>query len=162
MDNLKLTRIDFRLIHGQVMTRWVKKYDIESIVVIDDRSAKSLIMKKILLNAAPHGVKVEVLTADEAGKRWKEESFPTNNLLILFKTPAGAAKAYAAGVKYPSLQVGGIEGAGNKVNICRNIVMSQEDVDALKPMYEDGVEIFCQPIPEDNKVPFKTALEKFQ
>lgn len=24
MDNLKLTRIDFRLIHGQVMTRWVK------------------------------------------------------------------------------------------------------------------------------------------
>ena len=37
MENLKLTRIDFRLIHGQVMTRWVAKYEIESIVVIDDR-----------------------------------------------------------------------------------------------------------------------------
>ena len=24
MENLKLTRIDFRLIHGQVMTRWVR------------------------------------------------------------------------------------------------------------------------------------------
>lgn len=28
MENLKLTRIDFRLIHGQVMTRWVAKYEI--------------------------------------------------------------------------------------------------------------------------------------
>lgn len=46
MENLKLTRIDFRLIHGQVMTRWVAKYEIESIVVIDDRSAKSPILKK--------------------------------------------------------------------------------------------------------------------
>ena len=53
MENLKLTRIDFRLIHGQVMTRWVAKYEIESIVVIDDRSAKSPILKKILLGAAP-------------------------------------------------------------------------------------------------------------
>ena len=41
MENLKLTRIDFRLIHGQVMTRWVKKYGITNIVVIDDKSAKS-------------------------------------------------------------------------------------------------------------------------
>ena len=60
MENLKLTRIDFRLIHGQVMTRWVAKYEIESIVVIDDRSAKSPILKKILLGAAPSGVKVLV------------------------------------------------------------------------------------------------------
>lgn len=161
MDNLKLTRIDFRLIHGQVMTRWVKKYDIESIVVIDDRSAKSAILKKILLNAAPAGVKVEVESIENAAKRWQAGEMPKNNLLILFKDPVSAAKAYQAGVKYPSLQVGGVEGAGDKKNICRNIVMSQEDIDALKLVYEAGVNIFCQPIPEDAEYPFKSALEKF-
>ena len=68
MENLKLTRIDFRLIHGQVMTRWVAKYEIESIVVIDDRSAKSPILKKILLGAAPAGVKVLVWNVAEAAE----------------------------------------------------------------------------------------------
>lgn len=161
MENLKLTRIDFRLIHGQVMTRWVKQFNIETIMVIDDKSATSPIMKKILLGAAPHGVKVEIETCDNAAKRWNEGNIPTNNLMLLFKTPASAAKAYAKGVKYPSLQVGGIEGAGNKVNICRNIVMSKEDVEALRPVYEAGVNVYCQPIPEDAEYPFKSAMEKF-
>lgn len=161
MENLKLTRIDFRLIHGQVMTRWVKQFNIETIVVIDDKSAKSAIMKKILLGAAPHGVKVEIETCENAAKRWQEGTMPTNNTMLLFKTPSSAAKAYELGVKYPSLQVGGIEGAGNKTNICRNIVMSKEDVDALRPVYEAGVNVYCQPIPEDAEYPFKSALEKF-
>ncbi len=162
MENLKLTRIDFRLIHGQVMTRWVKQFDIKSIVVIDDKSAKSPILKKILLGAAPHGVKVEVETVDNAAKRWKEGTLPNSNLMLLFKDPAGAAKAYEAGLKYPRLQVGGIEGAGNKLNICRNITMSEEDINTLKPVYDAGVEIYCQPIPEDGEYPFKSAMEKFK
>lgn len=162
MENLKLTRIDFRLIHGQVMTRWVKKYGITNIVVIDDKSAKSPILKKILLNAAPAGMKVEVESVESAAKRWADNAFPTGNLLILFKDPTNAEAAYKSGIHYPSLQVGGIEGSAEKKNICRNIVMSKEDVEHLKPMYEAGVNIFCQPIPDDAEVPFKNALAKFE
>lgn len=161
MDNLKLTRIDFRLIHGQVMTRWVKQYSITSIVVIDDRSAQSAILKKILLNAAPADINVEVESVESAVERWKEGKFPKDNLLILFKTPESAERAWLLGIKFETLQVGGIEGAGNKKNICRNITMSKEDVDHLKTMYDGGVKIFCQPIPEDAEYPFQNALEKF-
>lgn len=161
MENLKLTRIDFRLIHGQVMTRWVKKYSISNIVVIDDKSAKSPILKKILLNAAPANVKVEIETVESAAKRWKENAFPEGNLLILFKDPANAEAAWKAGINYPSLQVGGIEGSAAKKNICRNIVMSKEDVEHLKPMYDAGVKVFCQPIPDDAEVSLKIALDKF-
>lgn len=161
MDNLKMTRIDFRLIHGQVMTRWVKHYDIQSIMVIDDQSAKSPILKKILLNVAPAGIKVEVETVENATKRWNEDAFPKNNLMILFKNPQTAERAWVAGIKYDSLQVGGIEGSGAKKNICRNITMSKDDVDHLKTMHDGGVKIYCQPIPEDAEFPFANALRKF-
>ena len=102
MENLKLTRIDFRLIHGQVMTRWVAKYEIESIVVIDDRSAKSPILKKILLGAAPSGVKVIVWNVAEAAEKWKANEFPKNNLLILFKNTTQAKAAWEAGIHFPA------------------------------------------------------------
>lgn len=162
MENLKLTRIDFRLIHGQVMTRWVKKYGITNIVVIDNKTAKNPILKKVLLNAAPAGIKVEIETIESAADRWKENKMPIGNLLLLFKDPASAEAAWKAGIEYPSLQVGGVEGSASKKNICRNIVMSKEDVEHLKPMYEAGIKVFCQPIPDDSEVSLKVAIEKFQ
>ena len=161
MENLKLTRIDFRLIHGQVMTRWVAKYEIESIVVIDDRSAKSPILKKILLGAAPRVVKVIVWNVAEAAEKWKANEFPKNNLLILFKNTTQAKAAWEAGIHFPALQVGGIEGSGDKKNIYKNVVMSKTEAEELNVLYQGGVDVFMQPIPEDNPYPFKDALAKF-
>lgn len=160
MDNLKLTRIDFRLIHGQVMTRWVKQYDITDIVVIDDRSATSTLLKKILLGAAPSGVNVTVETVDSAAEKFAND-FPKGNLLILFKNTETALRAWKAGVKYPSLQVGGIEGAGDKKNIFKNVVMSAEESLHLKELGENDVRVFFQPIPEDGEYSLKDALAKF-
>ena len=36
MENLVLTRIDDRLIHGQVMTAWIKQKNAVQVVVADD------------------------------------------------------------------------------------------------------------------------------
>jgi len=161
MENLKLTRIDFRLIHGQVMTRWVKEHNIKDIVVIDDKSAKSPILKKILLNAAPSSVNVIVESIASATEKWEKDTFPKNNLLILFKDTKTAAQAWKEGIKFNSLQIGGIEGSGNKKNINKNIVMSQEDVQDLVPLHENGVRVYGQPIPEDAEYSFENILNKF-
>lgn len=161
MDNLKLVRIDFRLIHGQVMTRWVKEFGVDHIIVIDDRSASNPILKKILLNAAPSSVEVEVIKVEDAVKRWQANEVSNKNLMILFKDPATAAKAWQAGLAYKAMQIGGIEGAGNKKNVVKNIVMSQEDVDVLVPLHEGGVRIYGQPIPEDAEYGFDSILKKF-
>lgn len=160
MKNLKLTRVDFRLIHGQVMTRWVAEYQIKSIICVDDKTAKSPILKKILLGAAPGGIKVEVETLENAVKRWKEDTMPTDNLMILFKTPESALQAYQNGMNYPSLQIGGIEGARDKKQVARNITMSKSDIETLKVLDNSGVKVYCQAIPDDPKVSFNSILTK--
>ena len=161
MENLKLTRIDFRLIHGQVMTRWAKKYDTEAIVCIDDRSASSALLKKILLGAAPAGIQVSVESVESAAAKWKAGEFPTGSLIILFKNTDTALRAYKAGVEFPSLQVGGIEGAGDKKNVYKNVVMSNAEAAQLKELGDAGVNVFFQPIPEDAEYPLADALKKF-
>ena len=37
----------------------------------------------IYLNAAPNGVKVEIVTAEEAGKKYLENQFGTGKVLVL-------------------------------------------------------------------------------
>lgn len=161
MENLKLTRIDFRLIHGQVMTRWAKKYDTKAVVVIDDRSASNVLLKKILLGAAPAGIKVLVESVESAAAKWKEGQFPTESLIVLFKDTDTALRAHKAGVAFPSLQVGGIEGSGDKKNVYKNVVMSDAEAAQLKELGEDGVRVFFQPIPEDAEYSLEEALKKF-
>lgn len=162
MQNLKLSRVDFRLIHGQVITRWVAKHETKDIIVVDDRSASSALLKKILLGAAPAGVKVHIESVASAGEKCQAGEFDSSeSLMILFKNTETALKAYKAGVKFPSLQVGGIEGAGNKKNVYRNVVLSDAEAGHLKELGDAGVNVYFQPIPEDAEFPLSEALKKF-
>ena len=48
MENLVLTRIDDRLIHGQVMTAWIKQKNAVQVVVADDEVAEDEFMINVL------------------------------------------------------------------------------------------------------------------
>ena len=47
MANVKIARVDFRLIHGQVITKWIKYYPVDKIIIIDDVLAADEFMKEI-------------------------------------------------------------------------------------------------------------------
>ena len=49
MGNLVLTRIDSRLIHGQVMTKWVNQVQANKIIVVSDELANDEFMRSIYL-----------------------------------------------------------------------------------------------------------------
>ena len=73
MRNVVLTRIDDRLIHGQVVTGWVKKTDCSRILVIDDQVAKDVFMQRLLKAAAPPKIPVEAKSTEEASRWLLEE-----------------------------------------------------------------------------------------
>lgn len=47
MGQIKLVRIDFRLIHGQVITKWFAQALADRIVIVDDHLAQDDFMKEI-------------------------------------------------------------------------------------------------------------------
>lgn len=51
--DIRLARIDDRLIHGQVTTAWSKQMDINRILVISDEAANNPMRKILLKQAAP-------------------------------------------------------------------------------------------------------------
>lgn len=57
---IKMLRLDERLIHGQVAIKWSRHLGVDRIVVIDDTAAKSELIQKSLLMAAPPTVKVAI------------------------------------------------------------------------------------------------------
>ena len=83
MPDIRLTRIDNRLIHGQVMTAWVKKYWIKKIILVDDEIVKDDFMKEVLTLSAPSGVKIEVRSAADAVAELKKDDSNESTMLLL-------------------------------------------------------------------------------
>ena len=66
MSNVVMTRVDARLIHGQVAVRWTKVLQAKKIVVVDNKSAADDFLTELLLLAAPQGVTVQVMNEAKA------------------------------------------------------------------------------------------------
>ena len=73
MGTINLVRIDDRLIHGQVMTKWSKGMGTNAIYVIDDVTAADDFMKDIYISTnSSANLKIEVYSVDEAVEEYKE------------------------------------------------------------------------------------------
>ena len=91
--SIELTRVDFRLIHGQVITRWLTQCQINEIVTIDTALSKDAFMQEVFKMAAPKGVKITIVNVEDAVKRQQEGAFDKNRVMVLFK---GVAELNAA------------------------------------------------------------------
>ena len=63
---IKLTRVDYRLIHGQVAMSWTHALDVDCILLASDAVAKDDMRKAALRLARPSGVKLVIKDVDAA------------------------------------------------------------------------------------------------
>ena len=65
---INLARIDDRLIHGQVTTVWSKEANAGRIIIVSKEVNNDEIRKTLVRQAAPPGIKVNVVDVEKAVK----------------------------------------------------------------------------------------------
>lgn len=160
MTNIKLARVDFRLMHGQVVTNWIKQVSADAILIVDDKLASDKFLAKVFLMAAPPGVKISIKSIKKAVQGAKEDRYDGLKLLVLFKSIENAKKAYDSGFPLNELQIGGLGNGSNKVMISNEIFLSKEEADMLEEMNNKGLKINLQVTPKDPLVDLDDALKK--
>lgn len=161
MAEIVLCRIDSRLIHGQVMTKWVNQVQANKIIVISDELASDEFMREIYLLAAPAGVKVECYSQQEAVSHWLEDQFGNGRVLLLLPGLMAMKRIYERGIKVEGIQVGGLGGAPNRKVVFQNITLDDEDVEILKSFANQGMRVIFQTIPEDLPQELGSILKKY-
>ena len=68
MSKIVLSRIDDRLIHGQVMTAWVQHVGGNEIVIVDDKVAKDPFLSAVITGAVPKHLNAQAMTIDDAAE----------------------------------------------------------------------------------------------
>ncbi len=162
MAEIVLCRIDSRLIHGQVMTKWVNQSQANKIIVVSDELAADEFMLEIYLLSAPPGVKVECYSQADTVRHWQDDKFSSGRVLLLLPDLKSMKAIYDQGIKVTDVQIGGLGGAPNRKVIFQNITLDDADVEVLQYLQNSGVKIIFQTIPEDLPQSFETILKKYQ
>ena len=155
-------RIDDRLIHGQIVTKWIKHADASSILVIDDNSAANPMMKTILSLAVPSGITLHVLSKEDAISFIKNDTSRTKTLIIM-KNPKEMLSFIELGMDLSNYEVilGNMSYDDKKKDprrVLDYIFVSEEDVEDLKKLDNKVKCITVKAVPEEKG---KTIKELF-
>jgi len=162
MGMLALARIDSRLIHGQVCTQWIMRTSAKRVIIIDDDITADPFLFQVFMLATPVGITLDIYSTNEAGEKWKENKFgDPSPIIVLYKNVPMVYKAYHAGCKFVSLQVGGIGGGHGRKNVVGPIALDDEDGKMLNEMANDGMKIFFQPVPDSSIVEWPDVKKKY-
>lgn len=158
MKNVVYTRVDDRLVHGQVMTAWVQVTGANEVLIVDDEVAGDTFLQMVMKSAMPNKVTLQVVTIEES-KEYIETKGKDRKLFLLVKTPLTILEMRKQGVEINSIGVGGMGAKKDRKTLYRNISASKSERLALKELADQGVDVFFQVTPDNNKVSLKTVIK---
>ncbi|GFN35227.1 PTS system mannose/fructose/N-acetylgalactosamine-transporter subunit IIB [Tepidimicrobium xylanilyticum] len=162
MGKILLARVDDRLIHGQVMTKWSKGMNTNALFVVDDATAADPFMKDIyMMSTSNTGMTIKVLSIDEAVDYWNKENYEDYRVILLFKTIGAVKDAIDKGLPIERLNLGGIAKGKDSKFVIPNVAVKPDELEVLKEIANKGIEVFFQVVPDTKAVSLKDAIKSY-
>lgn len=153
------SRIDGRLVHGQVANLWATKLNISRFMVVDNKVAENNIEKQGLKLATPSGVKLSVLPVEKAANNILAGKYDSQRLLIIAKNPEVYLQLVEAGVPIEEINVGNMSQSDETKSITKSINVTDKDIEVFEKLGEKNIQIVAQMVPGDRKENFMKLLK---
>jgi len=150
-------RIDDRLIHGQVVVKWLRTLGCKDVWVIDDELASDAFMQSVLRLAAPEGVRVQVVTVEDA-LHSLQRCPAGQHALLLLRSPQTALRLWNGGLLFSELNVGGLAAASESIRLHKSVSANAEQLQALQTLAGLGVLVNVQMVPEDRPLSLQSIV----
>ena len=158
-----LWRIDDRLIHGQVATRWTKETGVQRIIVVNDNVVKDKTRSTMLKQAVPPGVTAHVVSVDKMMRVYNNPEYAGDKVMLLFTNPTDALELVRRGVPIQSINIGGMAYKEGRVMLDMSVSVDEKDIEAFKELDSRGIELEVRKVASDKKVPvLQLIAEKYK
>lgn len=149
--NILLTRIDNRLVHGQVGVIWTSSIGANLLLVANDDVSEDPLQQKLMKSTSEaSGAQIRFFsiqkTIDIIGK-----AAPRQKIFIIVKTPADAVRLVEGGVSIKEIDVGNMHFSSGKEKVTDKVYVDQKDKDDLMKLVHFGINIYIQDVPGDKK-----------
>lgn len=148
---IRLTRIDDRMVHGQVAFTWVPALGVDCLLVVNDKIAKDEFQKMALNLAKPAGTKLLIKTIADAISFLHDEKNGKLKILVLINSIRDAAALTAGVAEITSVNFGGIRSKEGSRLISKAIAITDDDLPVIHEMLQKCVELEIRQVPTDTK-----------
>lgn len=150
---VSLIRVDDRVIHGLITTRWAKERPCDGIIAVNDKAATNKILKAAYKSAGEdQGKKTFVWTTDHFKKVQNKVLSSKTRYFLITKSPQDMKKILVDMNFVPSDQKELIVGPGNDrpgaIKLGDNQSFTQEEADAFEAISKKGYKIHFALLPD--------------
>lgn len=153
--NILLTRIDNRLVHGQVGVTWTMTLGANLIIVADDLVAEDNLQQQLMgVTAKSSGAGIRFFTLQKTIDIINKAA-DHQKIFIVVRTPAEARKLIEGGVPIREVNVGNMHFNKGKKQLSKKVYVDDKDLEDLRAIKNMGVDVYIQDVPGEIKESIK-------
>lgn len=149
MRDIRILRIDERLIHGQVVTAWLQSTRCDTIVVADNKAATDTLMQTLFKMAIPKNINLKVLGIKDAVKYINGDG--TEKVMLIVGSLESVSMLMEEGLEIKEINVGNINQHPSKKKYFKSIWLDENDIGHIDKLKKKGVDINVQVVPSERK-----------
>lgn len=153
--NILLTRIDNRLVHGQVGVTWTTTLGANLLIVADDEVAKDPLQQQLMaVTAETSGAGIRFFTLEHT-INIIHKAAPHQKIFIICRTPEEVKKLIDGGVPIREVNVGNMHFTKGKKQLSKKVYVDDKDLETLRYIMGKGAKVYIQDTPGDTKETIK-------
>ncbi|MFZ8764070.1 PTS system mannose/fructose/N-acetylgalactosamine-transporter subunit IIB [Enterococcus diestrammenae] len=150
--DIKLARIDNRLLHGVVASQWAPVSQCDRVMVIDDVVANDPAKKDAMRISKPAGKALSIISTETAVTNFKSGRYEGKNILLIVKKPAVLKVLKDNGISIEKINLGGSAFLPDEtIEITKRVFVSEADLAIYHEFQEAGTVVSAQYTPSDNE-----------
>ena len=147
MPNILLTRIDNRLIHGQVATQWSGVLGANVLLVANDAVSQDTFRQGLMDMAAPAYAATRYFSIQKTIDVIHNAS-DEQKIFIICENPQDVLRLVQGGVPIDKVNIGNMHMANGKRQVATTVAVDDADVEAFRELQKLGVELAIQRVPD--------------
>ena len=132
----------------------------DRIIVVPDAVAKDDLRKQLIGQAAPNGVKANVIPISKMIEIAKDPRFGNTHAFLLFENPQDVLAAVEGGVPIESINVGSMAHSTGKTMVNKVLSMDKKDVETFEKLRDLGVKFDVRKVPNDSRADLFDLIKK--
>lgn len=153
-----LTRVDCRLLHGQVAVSWTSGLGADCILIANDRVVDDNLRKTTMKLAKPAGTKLVIKNIQDSIEALNSGVTDKYKLFIVVESIEDAARLAKAVPAVRQVNLGLVKAKDGTRNISKSINILPEEETWIREMAGLGVEVEIRQVPNDMKVMAVNAM----
>ncbi|HCY05939.1 MAG TPA: PTS mannose/fructose/sorbose transporter subunit IIB [Erysipelotrichaceae bacterium] len=148
---MKVFRIDYRLLHGQVAFAWVNHFNINAILVANDDVVSNEMRKSALRLAKPASSKLIFKSIQDSIDAINSGVTDKYNLLIVVENISDAKKLLLAISGIEEINLGLSMKKDGSTKLANAVYADSKEIEDLKEILNNNFKIYLQQSPTDKK-----------